>query len=254
MLSPTMTVVVLAVLWMIVVVPMVFRRRDESSRERSVSRFRQGMSALARRPVLEAEQSTRVMPRVQSSSSSSPSMSSQGAQVFVPGSTRTAPDLAPVTRRPVPAAEEALMYPVDRDEMSDARRQMMTRRRRSLITLGVGSGVTVLLGLIVGGATWVLALAFLAGLGGYMWFLRSQALHDRERRASRQLRAVSQRRAGVNASPQFAPAPGGPGLGRTDETVVRIDDDDIELHNMDTIDLTGLYQDVVADHRERRAG
>ena len=27
------------------------------------------------------------------------------------------------------------------------------------------------------------------------------------------------------------------------ESVVRIDDDDIELHNMDTIDLTGLYHD-----------
>ncbi|MBV9384188.1 MAG: hypothetical protein JO242_26425, partial [Streptosporangiaceae bacterium] len=26
-----------------------------------------------------------------------------------------------------------------------------------------------------------------------------------------------------------------------DETVVRIDDDDLQLHTMDTIDLTGLY-------------
>ena len=32
------------------------------------------------------------------------------------------------------------------------------------------------------------------------------------------------------------------------ESVVRIDDDDIELHSMDTIDLTGLYnEDATAD-------
>jgi hypothetical protein len=243
MLSPTMTVVVLAVLWLIVVVPMVFQRRDASSRERSVSRFRQGMQALGRRPVAEAEddQATHVLPR----------LNSEGAELFVHGAGRAVDDLAPVTRRPVPAAEEALMYPVDRDEMSDARRQMMARRRRSLITLVGGSAVTVLLALIVGGLAWLLALAFLGGLGGYTYFLRNQALHDRERRASRQLRAVSQRRARTVASPQFEPAPGVGG--RPDETIVRIDDDDIELHNMDTVDLTGLYQ-AELEHRERRAG
>jgi hypothetical protein len=213
-----MTVVVLAVLWMIVVVPMVFRRRDLSSRERSVSRFRSGMSALGRGSVSGLEdQASYVTPRPKSPSH-------QGAQVFVHGSTRSAEELAPVSRRPVPAAEEALMYPVDRDDMSDARRQMMAR---------------------------VLALAFLGGLGSYMWFLRTQAMHDRERRASRQLRAVSQRRTRIDTSPEFAPVPGG---GRPDETVVRIDDDDLELHNMDTVDLTGLYQEILEDHRERRAG
>jgi hypothetical protein len=243
MLSPTMTVVVLAVLWLIVVVPMVFQRRDAGSRERSVSRFRQGMLALGRRPVEAAEtdeQATSVIPRI----------TSDGPELFVHGAARAVDELEPVSRRPVPAAEEALMYPVDRDDMSDARRQMMARRRRSLITLVGGSIVTVLLALIVGGLAWLLALAFLGGLGGYTYFLRNQAVHDRERRASRQLRAVSQRRARVNASPQFAPAPG---VGRPDETVVRIDDDDIELHNMDTVDLTGLYQ-AELDHRERRAG
>jgi hypothetical protein len=241
MLSPTMTVVVLAVLWLIVVVPMIFQRRDASSRERSVSRFSAGMQALGRRPVAEAddEQATHVLPR----------LNSDGAEVFVPGA-RTVEELAPVTRRPVPAAEEALMYPVDRDEMSDARRQMMARRRRSLIILVGGSAVTVVLALMMGGLAWLLALLFLGGLAGYTWFLRNQAVRDRERRASRQLRAVSQRRARTAAGPSFAPVPG---LGRPDETVVRIDDDDIELHNMDTVDLTGLYQ-AELDHRERRAG
>ena len=40
MLSPFMTVAVLAVLWLIVVVPMVLRRSDERRRERSVDGFR----------------------------------------------------------------------------------------------------------------------------------------------------------------------------------------------------------------------
>ena len=38
------------------------------------------------------------------------------------------------------------------------------------------------------------------------------------------------------------------------ESVVRIDDDDIELHNMDTIDLTGLYtEELAAETVQRRA-
>ena len=33
---------------------------------------------------------------------------------------------------------------------------------------------------------------------------------------------------------------------------MRIDDDDIELHNMDTIDLTGLYQESLAEASAQR--
>ena len=40
MLSPIMTVVVLAVLWLIVVVPMILRRNDDRARERSVDGIR----------------------------------------------------------------------------------------------------------------------------------------------------------------------------------------------------------------------
>ena len=36
--------------------------------------------------------------------------------------------------------------------------------------------------------------------------------------------------------------------------MVRIDDDDIELHSMDTVDLTGLYtEEVAAASTQRRA-
>ena len=37
------------------------------------------------------------------------------------------------------------------------------------------------------------------------------------------------------------------------ESVVRIDDDDIELHNMDTIDLTGLYNEELDRRRPTRS-
>ena len=33
---------------------------------------------------------------------------------------------------------------------------------------------------------------------------------------------------------------------------MRIDDDDIELHNLDTIDLTGLYNDELAEAAAQR--
>ncbi|MDQ6848476.1 MAG: hypothetical protein M3070_00490, partial [Actinomycetota bacterium] len=48
MLSPMMTVFVLAVLWLIVVVPMVLRRNDERRRDRSVDGFGRAMRALGR--------------------------------------------------------------------------------------------------------------------------------------------------------------------------------------------------------------
>ncbi len=70
-----------------------------------------------------------------------------------------------------------------------------------------------------------------------IWFLRSQALRDRERRENREERTVARRSRTENISAReqfFAEPPA---------SVVRIDDDDIELHNLDTVDLTGLYNE-----------
>jgi len=161
------TVFVLAVLWLIVVVPMLFRRHDERSRERSVDGFGRSMRALGRRA----------------------HSSNTRAEVFVPSASRTE-EPAVTTRRPVPAAQEALMYPVDRSEMSAARAKMMARRRRSLGILGVGTVIFAPTALLVGGMMWLLALPFSLGLVGYLMFLRSQAQRDRERRYNRQQRAA----------------------------------------------------------------
>jgi hypothetical protein len=221
MLSPTMTVVVLAVLWLIVVVPMVVRRSDEAKRERSVTGFGRAMRALGRRT------------------------SVTDAEVFVPTANAPAADRSQPsdlsTRQPVPAAEEALMYPVDRSEMSEARARMMARRRRSLTILGIGTAILLPLALMTGGVTWLLALPFTLGLAGYLWFLRSQAIRDRDRRYNRMQRALERR---VRSTDLTA---GRDSDGGSDwsppESVVRIDDDDLELHSMDTIDLTGLYSE-----------
>jgi membrane protein implicated in regulation of membrane protease activity len=224
-----MTVFVLVVLWLIVVVPMVVRRNDERKRDRSVDGFGQAMRALGRRS------------------------HQNDAQVFV----ATARPVAPVppearlsTRRPVPAAQEALMYPVDRSEMSEARTQMMARRRRSLMILIAGTVVLLPLALYLGGITWLPGLGFAACLGGYFWFLRSQARKDRERRLHRQQRAAQRRTREVDATSDqtyFAAVP---------DSAVRIDDDDLAFQNMDTIDLTGLYSedsDALAPAAGRRA-
>src|SRR5690242_3433429 len=135
MLSPMMTVIVLAVLWLIVVVPMIFRRHDEGARERSVARFGRSMRALGRRAHAPRE----------------------SAEVYVPSARPAQPQRAVSTRRPVPAAEEALMYPVDNAEMSEARVAMMARRRRSLGMLGIGALVLVPTALITGGLMWLIA-------------------------------------------------------------------------------------------------
>jgi hypothetical protein len=219
-----MTVFVLAVLWAIVVVPMIFRGRDEKRRERSVDGFGRAMRAMGRRPqVSEAVRQ----------------------EVFVPRTQAEAP--ANPTRRPVPAAQEALMYPVDRSQLSEARTQMMARRRRSLTILGLGSLIFLPVAVFLGGLTWLLAAPFTVGLVGYLYFLRSQALRDRARRENRQQRATATRTRGVDAteSPvEFAEM--GP-------TVVRIDDDDFELQDFDTIDLTGLYTEELDETAARRA-
>ncbi|MGI8680453.1 MAG: divisome protein SepX/GlpR [Jatrophihabitans sp.] len=230
--SPFMTVVILTVLWLIVVVPMVLRRNDEKKRERSVAEWGQGMRALGRRAGTAND--------------------AGGTEVFVPRRSRpTAAVVAPLAapaRRPVPAAQEALMYPPDRTELSEARADMLARRRRSLVILLGGSVVFGLAALGLGGTMWLLATPFLLGLAGYLLFLRNQALRDRSRRENRQLRAASRRPVGYDAteeSPRFEGAP---------ESVVRIDDDDIELHSMDTIDLTGLYnEEAAAEAMQRRA-
>jgi hypothetical protein len=227
-----MTVFVLAVLWLIVVVPMLFRRGDARRRDRSVAGFGHSMRALGRRPDLADARADVFVPRERREASGG------GSPVARPG------------RRPVPAAQEALMYPVDRSQLSEARARMMARRRRSLGTLGIGAVVFLGLAVLVGGLLWLPGLAFGAGLVGYLSFLRSQARRDRERRQNRLDRASLRRDAGYDATgdlERFERAP---------ESVVRIDDDDIELQSMDTMDLTGLYvEDETATEAvtERRA-
>jgi hypothetical protein len=222
-----MTVFVLAVLWLIVVVPMIFRRHDERRREKSVDGFGKAMRALGRR-AHPADART---------------------EVFVPSARPAEPSVS--TRRPVPAAQEALMYPVDQTEMSEARMAMMARRRRSLGILGAGTVILFPTALMVGGLLWVLAAPFGLGLVGYLWFLRSQAQRDRERRHNRQQRAVSRRVRSVDVTADSEPLPA-PQFIAPAESVVRIDDDDIELHNLDTIDLTGLYNDGLAEAASQR--
>lgn len=225
MLSPFMTVVVLVVLWLIVVVPMVLRRSDERKRERSVDGFGRAMRALGRRAAAVDEPRT---------------------EVYVPRPTR-APLAAPA-RRPVPAAQEALMYPPDRSELSEARAHMLARRRRSLGILAGGSVLFTLVALVMGGMLWLLAAAFLVGFAGYLLFLRNQALNDRSRRESRQQRAAARRPAGYDLTEEVARFEEPP------DSVVRIDDDDVALMSMDTIDLTGLYDEEMAPTAsERRA-
>ncbi len=226
MLSPLTTVFVLAVLWLIVVVPMIVRRNDIRRRERSIDVFGRAMQTLGRRASVSAPAAGR-------------------AEVFVPREHRATVPAVPA-RRPVPVAQEALMYPVDRSEMSAARAQMMKRRRRSLGLLGIGTVAFGGLSLVMGGIFVLLTVPFVLGLGGYLYFLRSQALRDRERRNTRQQRASQRRAGGYDATAD---------LGRFDdlpESVVRIDDDDIELHNLDTVDLTGLYNEEAGEAAAQR--
>ncbi len=227
MASPMMTVLLLAVLWLIVVVPMVVRRKDERAGERTVARFGAAMGALT----------------------PDPTPPPTAGSVERAAASPAAPIAAPASRRPVPVSKESLMYPPDRHDLSDARRRMLVRRRRSLTTLTAAS-VILLLAAWLTGAAILLGLAVLAilGLGGYLLFLRSQALRDRDRRQNRRQRVTSHPKPGYDATVR-PPAP------HVAQSVVRIDEDDIDLDHLDTVDLTGLYADDQSDDpRIRRAG
>jgi hypothetical protein len=245
MTDPVWTVVLLTVLWLIVVVPMILRRRDERAGQRSVARFGASMRALSRRSVVVSDRDA----QTDDSDDVRPT-------VFVNGAGGGA-----VTRRPVPASEESLMYPPDQNEMSAARRQMMARRRRSLLILGVGSAVFLLLALITGSTLgWTLAVLFLVSLGGYLFFLRSQARRDRERRQARRQRSSDRSTRDYDATETDGRDAGGHGATAmrrtaTMESAVRIDEDDVSLDHLDTVDLTGLYSEVeFQDPAIRRAG
>lgn len=241
------TVIVLAVLWAIVVIPMVMRRKDERAHERSVQRFSRSMSLLGSgRPVARRRVSdpadpgdaTMVVLRTEASQ----------PEIFVSGhSPHRYPE--PARSRPVPAAKEAFMYPVERSEMSDARRRMLARRRRSLTLLVAGTALSIILvALGVGGILMdAVLVAFGLGLGGYLWFLRSQAQRDAARRASRLSRAGAARRAASHEA--FEPAY----LARYDDTIVALDDDDPQFDHLDTIDLTGLYHELPEPAQQRRS-
>lgn len=238
MFSPMMTVVVLAVLWLIVVIPMLVKRNDDRAGERSAARFGSAMRALSsKRSLVTLTRS--VAP---AGFEDEPTPVDNHAQIFVPG--RPTAD-----RRPVPAAMEASMYSdrIDKADMSAARRQMMARRRRSLTLLTLGTLIGLSWGLASGGAlAWTVAVAFVLSLGGYLAFLRNQALHDRDRRANRQQRHATHWDQGYDATEQFT-------VQTESTTVVRIDDEDVELRGMaDTIDLTGLYVEEEFDERAMR--
>jgi hypothetical protein len=242
MISPTMTVLVLAVLWLIVVIPMLVKRKDDRAGERSVARFGGAMRALSSRSPL----ATHTRP---AAAEDRPSRRrATHAQVFIPGGP-SRPQVPPAGRRPVPAAMEAVMYPdqIAKADMSDARRQMMARRRRSLAILAAGTLIGLLWVLTVGGAlAWTAALLFTASLASYLLFLRNQALRDRDRREQRQQRSGLTKPRGYDATEQFP-------YRADSDTVVRIDDEDVELRGVaDTVDLTGLYVEEQFDERSMR--
>ena len=136
----------------------------------------------------------------------------------------------------------------DRHETYAARRRMLARRRRALAVLVLGTLALLGLAILRGGMLWWSAAgAFTVALGAYLYFLRALAIRDQERRQTRRTRADLRpaRSYDVTAEPVRPIRP---------ETVVHIDDEDLALMQLDTVDLTGLYTEADDDVPVRRAG
>src|ERR1700759_2364061 len=108
---PTLLVVTLLVLWLIVLVPMIFRRVDEGAQSRSVRRFGRARRLLNRRHAHTSALAS-TAGRMEEASYVAPRITGPRDELFVPGSGRS----------PASVGQEGQMY---RGEMSDARRQMM---------------------------------------------------------------------------------------------------------------------------------
>jgi hypothetical protein len=231
MTEPVLTVAVLAVLWLIVLVPMFLQRRDARAGTRSAARFSSTMRVLSRGGVIDR-------PAPQPEAASMPTLNVSGV----------------VVRRPVPASKESTMYEPDRFEMSEARRAMMARRRRSLAVLVLGLVLAFLLAIATGSVVaWLLTALFGIGLAAYLVSLQSQAKHDKARRQQRLERTMAATGPDYEATAELERFTSRP------EAVVQIDADDVALDHFDTIDLTGLYSDdelreSSRDHGLRRAG
>jgi hypothetical protein len=213
--SPMTTVVVLTILWLIVVVPMIVRRPAGLPRRRS------------------AATATRTATTIRTGTGKD-----RGSR------------MAANRRRASRDEEESVSSPDERDvpELSAARQHMMARRRRSLTILIVGVLASVPVALWRGGLTWLLVGAFAAGLAGYLYFLRAQARRDRDRQAVREGRAAARQ---FRRRPQPSPSAH---VTATADSAVPIDDDDLSFQSMDTMDLTGLYDETTVVTSHRRAG
>jgi hypothetical protein len=130
----------------------------------------------------------------------------------------------------------------DANELTDARRRMVARRRRSLWTIIGALVISNGLALFRGGLLWLVAALCFAGLAGYLYFLRVQARRARQGSIAERFEA---REVAALSSPVHSPRPA-----PLAHNVVAIDDEDLALEGMDTIDLTGLYEQatVVTAH------
>lgn len=181
--STILTVIVLVVMWIVVLVPMFTRQRDDAS-ESTVERFSSAMRTLGRRPETTADV------------------------------TETDEDIEENLEEDVVEDEEFEQdEPVVRP-MPAARAQMLARRRRTLGTLVSLTLITVLLALGWRSQLWLLNGVFDVLLVGYLWWLRQEARREQQRRARRAARGEPvahterpRRRPAPARSPMSAPAP-----------------------------------------------
>jgi hypothetical protein len=152
--STILTVIVLVVMWLVVLVPMFTRQRDDTA-ESTVERFSSAMRSLGRRP--EAEEAV--------DEADAPADIDDEVEEFD----------EPEPARPMPAA----------------RAQMLARRRRTLGTLVSLTLITALLALGWRSQMWLANIALDVLLVGYLWWLRQEARREQQRRARRAARGGS---------------------------------------------------------------
>ncbi|MGI9092215.1 MAG: hypothetical protein ACR2FF_01940 [Mycobacteriales bacterium] len=185
--STILTAIVLAVMWVVVLVPMLMRRREDTAETRSVERFSSAMRVLARRqPVGLDDAADDVVSPDAASDVAVTAARTRPWSAALPGAAPATASARAASATPRPLAE-----PVAAERpMFDSRVVMMRRRRRTLGTLTALALAFVGTALLWRPVAWIAQGGGDLALLGYLWWLRAEAKREHMRRERRALRGL----------------------------------------------------------------
>lgn len=189
--STILMAIVLAVMWVVVLVPMIARRRDAARESRSVERFAGAMRGLGLRPSATNDETPDRGESVVGESDVGESDVGYCGRPAEPSDRDAVVASRAAARRRGEVhvdARDVAPTPVGRP-MPASRAAMLRRRRRTLGTLTLLALAFLAAALLWRPVAWIAQCAFDAMLLGYLYWLRAEVRRERARRERRSMRS-----------------------------------------------------------------